>query len=72
MSVGNTRQLAADWSKGGTVETTIYGKGGHALLVGALSPLLRWTLPVMRDVDSFLRPLSVQQAQAGDAPARKI
>jgi acetyl esterase/lipase len=55
VSATKTEQLAAQWQRSGPVVVRLYRRGGHALLVGALSPLLRWAAPVFRDVLSFTR-----------------
>lgn len=66
--VRNTDQLARDWSLRGPVTSRLYDRGGHALIVGALSPILRWTLPVMMDIMSFLHPLAFEQIKGSSEP----
>jgi acetyl esterase/lipase len=50
-----TEQLALQWQESGPVKVKLYRRGGHALLIGALSPLLRWAAPVFRDFTAFTR-----------------
>jgi acetyl esterase/lipase len=50
-----TERFAAQWQRSGPVKVRLYPRGGHALLIGALSPLLRWAAPVFRDFLQFTR-----------------
>lgn len=51
----NTRNLAAAVrADGGRVETRYYEGVGHRMMIGAFASLLRWYVPVLRDVGTFL------------------
>lgn len=57
----NTDELAAALRRAGVpLREHIYPGKGHAILVGALARPLRWTLPVLDEMDDFIR----------DTPAR--
>ncbi len=62
----NTRHLAeAVRVDGGRVETRYYQGLGHKLMIGAFAGLLRWYVPVLRDVGGFLdAPAAPRQAGA--------
>lgn len=52
---GNAIRLAARLRAAGNAATTrIYRRVGHFLIVAAMAPLLRFLLPVLRDVDAFV------------------
>ena len=51
VSAENSRKLASGW---GRSALQIFDKGGHALLVGALSPVLSWYLPITGLVAEFV------------------
>ena len=52
---GNTSRLAAAVrSKAGRVETKVYPRLSHQLMVGVFAAPLRWLGPVRRDVTGFI------------------
>ncbi len=52
---GNSARLAARLRAAGNAATVLtYRRVGHYLIIAALAPLLRFLVPVLRDVDAFI------------------
>lgn len=54
----STRLAARIADQGGEVATRVYPRVGHAALIGAFSPLLRWLAPVLADTTGFIRSVT--------------
>jgi len=71
---GNATRLAARLVEAGNTATVkTYRRVGHYAIIAALAPLLRFFVPVLRDVDTFIaQTLQSITAQAlGKAPAQE-
>jgi acetyl esterase/lipase len=66
-----TEQFATQWQKRGHVDVRLYRRGGHALLVGAFSPALRWAAPVLRDIMTFIRTRRAAMGSRAEAGASR-
>lgn len=52
---GNSTRLAARLvASGNTAKVLIYRRVGHYVVIAALAPILRFLVPVLRDVDAFI------------------
>jgi acetyl esterase/lipase len=55
VEAGNSSRLAARLRAAGNAATVrTYRRVGHYLIIAALAPLLRFLVPVLRDVDGFI------------------
>ncbi len=68
---GNAIRLAARLAAAGNAATVkTYRRAGHYIVIAALAPLLRYLVPVLRDVDAFiaatLRASTVRSPQQTD------
>lgn len=62
---GNAIRLAARLRAAGNAATTrIYRRVGHFFIVAAVAPLLRFLLPVLRDVDAFVAEIERSSQRA--------
>ncbi|MGH8429686.1 MAG: alpha/beta hydrolase [Solimonas sp.] len=67
--VSNTRTLAnAVAAAGGPVETVIYPKMSHSLIVSSLGSVLRGSSDVINHVDDFVRRMAVYTRPAANTP----
>jgi acetyl esterase/lipase len=56
---GNSTRLAARLRAAGNVATVrTYERVGHFIIIAALAPLMRFLVPVLRDVDTFIRSVN--------------
>jgi acetyl esterase/lipase len=63
---GNSTRFAARLrASGNDAAVRTYPRAGHLIIVAALAPLLRFLIPVLRDVDAFIRGI-VQSSGAHD------
>lgn len=63
---GNATRLAARLRAAGNAATVLtYRRVGHYLIIAALAPLLRWLVPVLRDVDAFIADTVMQSRRTG-------
>lgn len=63
---GNSTRLAARLvSVGNAATVKTYGRVGHYIIIAALAPLLRWFVPVLRDIDAFISTTLKASALAG-------
>ena len=52
---GNSARLAAQLvAAGNTATVKIYPRAGHYVIIAAFAPLLRYFVPVLRDIDAFI------------------
>jgi acetyl esterase/lipase len=55
VEAGNSTRLAARLRAAGNAATVLtYRRVGHYMIIAALAPLLRFLVPVLRDVDAFI------------------
>ena len=55
MEPGNSTRLAAQLvAAGNSAKVLIYRRVGHYVIIAALAPVLRFLVPVLRDVDVFI------------------
>ncbi len=68
---GNSTRLAARLRAAGNAATVMtYRRVGHYLIIAALAPLLRWLVPVLRDVDAFIADTLMQSSRRADQTAK--
>jgi acetyl esterase/lipase len=65
---GNSIRLAARLTAAGNAATVkTYARVGHYVIIAAVAPLLRFFVPVLRDVDTFIAETLHLQASAKEA-----
>jgi acetyl esterase/lipase len=63
VEAGNSNRFAARLRAAGNAATVLtYRRVGHYIIIAALAPLLRYLVPVLRDVDAFIAS-TVQSSQ---------
>ena len=62
---GNSSRLAARLHAAGNAATVLtYRRTGHFIIIAAFAPRLRFAVPVLRDVDTFINKILLQRDAA--------
>jgi acetyl esterase/lipase len=68
---GNSIRLAARLVAAGNAATVLtYRRVGHFIIIAAVAPLLRFLVPVMRDVDAFIAATLRAPRRQASAPTQ--